>query len=55
MPENDRADVLRRAVEACIQGDVGPLPELFSKDVSGWSPNMLVTLTRRADRNCRRP
>ena len=43
MPDNDRAEVLRRALEACIRGEVGPLPELFSKDVSGWSPNMLVT------------
>ena len=43
MPENDRAEVLRRALEACIRGEVDPLPELFSKDVSGWSPNMLVT------------
>ena len=43
MPDNDRAEVLRRALDACIQGEVGPLPELFSKDVSGWSPNMLVS------------
>ena len=43
MPDNDRAEVLRRALDACIRGDVGPLPELFHTDVSGWSPNMLVT------------
>ena len=35
-------EVLRRALEACIRGEVDPLPELFSTDVSGWSPNMLV-------------
>jgi len=43
MADNDRAQVLRRALEACIRGDVDPLPELFAPDVSGWSPNMLVT------------
>ena len=42
MAENDRAQVLRRALEACIRGDAAPLPELFTDDVSGWSPNMLV-------------
>ena len=42
MADNDRAQVLRRALEACIRGEVDPLPELFTDDVSGWSPNMLV-------------
>jgi ketosteroid isomerase-like protein len=43
MAENDRRRVLRRALEACVLGDVEALPELFTADVSGWSPNMLVT------------
>ena len=43
MAENDRAGVLERALEACLMGEVEALPELFTQDVSGWSPNMLVT------------
>jgi ketosteroid isomerase-like protein len=43
MAENDRSRVLRRALEACVLGKVEALPELFTADVSGWSPNMLVT------------
>ena len=43
MAENSRAQVLRRALEACVTGDVDALPELFTADVSGWSPNMLVS------------
>ena len=43
MAENERHRVLRRAVEACVLGDVHALPELFTADVSGWSPNMLVS------------
>jgi hypothetical protein len=42
MTASDRRQVLRRAVEACIAGQVEALPELFTKDVIGWSPNMLV-------------
>ena len=42
MADNSRAQVLRRALEACVTGDVDALPELFTADVSGWSPNMLV-------------
>jgi len=42
MADNDRAQVLRRALEACIRGEVEPLPQLFTRDVWGWSPNMLV-------------
>jgi ketosteroid isomerase-like protein len=42
MADTDRRRVLRRALEACIEGDAGALPELFTQDVSGWSPNMLV-------------
>ena len=40
MADNDRAQVLRRALEACLRGEVDSLPELFTSDVSGWSPNM---------------
>ena len=43
MAESERGRVLRRALEACVLGDVGALPELFTADVSGWSPNMLVS------------
>ena len=42
MADNNR-DVLQRAVEACVLGATDALPELFTADVSGWSPNMLVT------------
>ena len=42
MADNDRAQVLRRALEACVRGEVDPLPQLFTHDVRGWSPNMLV-------------
>ena len=43
MADSVRSAVLRRALAACIMGDAGVLPELFTQDVSGWSPNMLVT------------
>jgi hypothetical protein len=43
MTEDGRSGVLRRALEACFAGEVSALPELFTEDVSGWSPNMLVT------------
>ena len=43
MAEDKRAEVLRRGLEACIVGDVAALPELFTEDVSGWSPNLLVS------------
>jgi ketosteroid isomerase-like protein len=42
MAENDRSRALRRAVEALVLGDVAALPELFTADVSAWSPVMLV-------------
>ena len=42
MGQNTRSDVLRRALEACIVGNVDALPDLFTEEVSGWSPNMLV-------------
>jgi ketosteroid isomerase-like protein len=43
MAPNGRAGVLERAIEACFNGEVDALPELFADDVSGWSPNMLVS------------
>ena len=43
MADTDRRQVLQRAVEACLAGDVEALPEFFAGDVSGWSPNLLVT------------
>ena len=42
MADNDRRRVLNRAVEACLRGEVDALPGVFTADVSGWSPNMLV-------------
>jgi hypothetical protein len=42
MAENGRAGVLERALEAAVTGDAAALPELFTDDVSGWSPNMIV-------------
>jgi ketosteroid isomerase-like protein len=42
MAENGRSQVLRRALEACVTGDADALPELFTADVSGWGPHMLV-------------
>jgi ketosteroid isomerase-like protein len=43
MAQNGRVDVLTRALEACFHGEVDALPDLFTEDVSGWSPNMLVS------------
>jgi ketosteroid isomerase-like protein len=43
MSATDRRQVLRRALEACILGQVESLPDLFTADVSAWSPNLLVT------------
>ena len=43
MAENERGRVLRRALEDCVVGKTDALPELFTADVSVWSPNMLVT------------
>ena len=37
------SDVLERALQACVTGDAGALPELFTDDVSGWSPNLMVS------------
>lgn len=43
MARSGRAVVLERALEAGLNGEVTALPELFTDDVSGWSPNMLVS------------
>ena len=43
MALNGRRGVMERALQACFTGGVDALPELFTKDVSGWAPNMLVT------------
>ena len=42
MAQNDRGRTLQRALEACIRGELDALPELFTEDVSGWSPNLVV-------------
>jgi ketosteroid isomerase-like protein len=43
MAGTDRGRVLWRALDASVHGDVEALPDLFTDDVSGWSPNLLVT------------
>jgi SnoaL-like protein len=43
MAQNGRGQVLQQALEACIEGEVGALPALFTADVSGWGPHMLVS------------
>jgi len=43
MAENSRAETLRRALEAGVNGDVDALPEIFTANVSGWGPHMLVS------------
>lgn len=45
MTETSRGTTLRRAIETCIQPDdgaVAKLGELFSDDVTVWSPNLLA-------------
>ena len=42
MAQDGRASVLERALAACVTGETDVLPELFTDDVSGWSPNLLV-------------
>jgi hypothetical protein len=42
MSASDRREVLQRALEATILCDVDALPELFTRDVTGWSPNMMI-------------
>jgi hypothetical protein len=43
MARDGRAGVMERAVDACLHGKVDALPDLFTENVSGWSPNMLVS------------
>ena len=43
MADNDRRGVLQRALEACVKGEVDALPDMFTADVSGWSPNLHVS------------
>ncbi len=46
MADNTRGDVLRRAIETCIRPTdeaIANLGDLFTDDVSVWSPNMLAT------------
>jgi hypothetical protein len=43
MAQDSHGGVLERALEACVTGEAGALPELFTDDVSGWSPNLLVS------------
>jgi len=43
MAENGRAETLRRALEVGVNGDVDALPEIFTANVSSWSPHMLVS------------
>ena len=40
---DDRAGVLRRGVEAVVSGQSDALSELFTENVSGWSPNLMVS------------
>ena len=43
MAESPRADTIRRAIQTCIHPDdaaVAKLGELFTDDVTVWSPNM---------------
>ena len=45
MAENTRGAVLRRAIQTCIHPDddaLATLGDLFTDDVSVWSPNMLA-------------
>ncbi len=42
MAQDGHSGVLERALVACVTGEAGALPELFTDDVSGWSPNLLV-------------
>lgn len=40
---DDRADALRRGVDALVRGQADALSELFTDNVSGWSPNLMVS------------
>ena len=46
MAENTRGDALRRAIETCVRPSdeaIANLGELFTDDVSVWSPNIMAT------------
>jgi hypothetical protein len=43
MDGNGRRALLNRAVEACVLGKVEALPDAFTEDVNGWSPNMHIS------------
>jgi len=46
MAENTRGATLRRAIETCIRPDdeaIATLGDVFTDDVTVWSPNMLAT------------
>jgi ketosteroid isomerase-like protein len=43
MADNGRREILKSALEACVLGNVDALPDVFTADVSGWSPNMHVS------------
>jgi SnoaL-like polyketide cyclase len=43
MDANGRRDLLNGAVKACVLGKVDALPDAFTADVNGWSPNMHVS------------
>ena len=45
MAENTRGAALRRAIETCIRPDdaaISELGDIFTEDVSVWSPNLLA-------------
>jgi len=42
MPSKDRGAVLCRALHVAIGGDADVAADLFSPDVKGWSPTMVV-------------
>jgi len=39
----DRAAALVRGIEASVTGDSSVIAELYTEDVQGWSPAMLIT------------
>jgi hypothetical protein len=43
MVMNSRSATLRRALEACVHGDTETAAEVFTDNVSAWSPNMMAT------------
>lgn len=43
MGNTDRAAVLRRAIEACVEGDAATIEDVFTEDVTAWSPTIFAT------------